>query len=75
MPLEPRFVEGVRKLTRQYGVVMILDEVITGFRWSPGGLQQKLDIFEEALTLIRSAYSLQPLASLVERSDQQAHPA
>ncbi len=44
VPLAPGFLEGVRKLTKQYNVVMILDEVITGFRWSPGGLQQKLGI-------------------------------
>ena len=40
VPLAPGFVQGVRDLTRRYGVVMVLDEVITGFRWSTGGLQQ-----------------------------------
>ena len=44
VPMAPGFLEGVRKLTKKYNVVMILDEVITGFRWSPGGLQQKLGI-------------------------------
>ena len=50
VPLEPGFVEGVRRLTEQYGVVMILDEVITGFRWSPGGLQQQLGITPDLTT-------------------------
>jgi glutamate-1-semialdehyde 2,1-aminomutase len=36
VPLPPRFVAGVRRLTKQYGVIMILDGVITGFRWSLG---------------------------------------
>ena len=53
VPLKPGFVEGVRKLTQQYGVVMILDEVITGFRWSPGGLQQKLGIVPDLCSLAK----------------------
>jgi glutamate-1-semialdehyde 2,1-aminomutase len=53
VPRKPGFVEGVRRLTQQYGVVMILDEVITGFRWSPGGLQQKLGITPDLCTLAK----------------------
>ena len=53
VPLEPGFVQGVRDLTRKYGVVMILDEVITGFRWSPGGLQQKLGIDPDLCTMAK----------------------
>jgi glutamate-1-semialdehyde 2,1-aminomutase len=53
VPLKPSFIEGVRQLTQQHGVVMILDEVITGFRWSPGGLQQKLGIIPDLCTLAK----------------------
>jgi glutamate-1-semialdehyde 2,1-aminomutase len=53
VPLPPGFVEGVRNLTQRYGVVMILDEVITGFRWSPGGLQQKLGVTPDLCTLAK----------------------
>jgi glutamate-1-semialdehyde 2,1-aminomutase len=53
VPLPPGFVAGVRQLTQQYGVVMILDEVITGFHWSPGGLQQKLGIVPDLCTLAK----------------------
>ena len=53
VPLETGFVQGVRDLTRKYGVVMILDEVITGFRWSPGGLQQKLGIDPDLCTMAK----------------------
>ena len=40
VPLEGDFVRGLRDLTSHYGVVLICDEVITGFRFSPGGAQQ-----------------------------------
>ena len=53
VPLKPGFLEGVRKLTRQYNVVMILDEVITGFRWSPGGLQQKIGLDPDLCTMAK----------------------
>jgi glutamate-1-semialdehyde 2,1-aminomutase len=33
------FLEGVRALCDQYGVVLIFDEMITGFRWSAHGAQ------------------------------------
>ena len=53
VPLEPGFVQGVRDLTLKYDVVMILDEVITGFRWSPGGLQQKLGVDPDLCTMAK----------------------
>jgi glutamate-1-semialdehyde 2,1-aminomutase len=34
------FLEGVRELTRRYGIVLIFDEVMTGFRVSYGGAQE-----------------------------------
>jgi glutamate-1-semialdehyde 2,1-aminomutase len=53
VPLPPGFLQGVRSLTEQYGVVMILDEVITGFRWSPGGLQQKIGLTPDLCTMAK----------------------
>jgi glutamate-1-semialdehyde 2,1-aminomutase len=53
VPLPPGFVEGVRRITQQHGVVMILDEVITGFRWSPGGLQQKIGVTPDLCTMAK----------------------
>jgi len=36
---EPGFLETLRKLTRKFGIVLIFDEVMTGFRVSFGGAQ------------------------------------
>ncbi len=38
------FLQRVRKLTREHGVLLIFDEVITGFRLSYGGAQQLLKL-------------------------------
>ena len=40
VPPEPGFLEGLRQVCDQYGIVFIIDEVMTGFRVSYGGAQQ-----------------------------------
>ncbi len=39
VPPQPGFLEGLRKLTSDYGALLIFDEVITGFRVAYGGAQ------------------------------------
>lgn len=34
------YLQRLRELTRNYGVLLILDEVVTGFRYAPGGCQE-----------------------------------
>ncbi len=40
VPPAPGFLQGLRKVCDQYGIVLILDEVMTGFRVSYGGAQK-----------------------------------
>jgi glutamate-1-semialdehyde 2,1-aminomutase len=37
---KPGFLKGLRRLTKQYNIVLIFDEVMTGFRVSYGGAQK-----------------------------------
>ena len=39
VPPAPGFLEGLRRMTRQHGALLIFDEVITGFRVGYGGAQ------------------------------------
>ncbi len=41
---KPGFLENLRKLTRKYGIVLIFDEVMTGFRVAYGGAQAAFGI-------------------------------
>lgn len=41
---EPGFVEGLRKICTEEGIVFIFDEVMTGFRLSAGGAQETLNV-------------------------------
>ncbi len=45
------FLEGLRKLTSEYGAVLIFDEVMTGFRVHKGGAQTLYDIKPDLTTL------------------------
>ncbi|HEX7169805.1 MAG TPA: glutamate-1-semialdehyde 2,1-aminomutase [Rubrobacter sp.] len=38
------YLEGLREVTRQYGVVLIFDEVMTGFRLTRGGAQERFGV-------------------------------
>lgn len=44
VPPAPGFLEGLRKVCDQYGIVLIFDEVMTGFRVAFGGAQQLYNI-------------------------------
>ena len=50
---EPGFLEGVRELTRQQGVVLILDEVVTGFRIARGGAQEYYNVIPDMATFAK----------------------
>ncbi|MDP1671538.1 MAG: glutamate-1-semialdehyde 2,1-aminomutase [Burkholderiales bacterium] len=49
-PPKEGFLEGVRELCSEHGVVFILDEMISGFKWALGGAQQYLDIKPDLAT-------------------------
>jgi glutamate-1-semialdehyde 2,1-aminomutase len=42
VPPEPGFLEGLQTLTKQYGALLIFDEVMTGFRVALGGMQERV---------------------------------
>jgi glutamate-1-semialdehyde 2,1-aminomutase len=47
----PGFLAGLRTMTREHGALLILDEVMTGFRLSLGGAQQIYGITPDLTTL------------------------
>ena len=44
IPPAPGFLEGLRRVSREFGSLLIFDEVITGFRLSPGGAQERFGV-------------------------------
>jgi glutamate-1-semialdehyde 2,1-aminomutase len=51
VPPAEGYLEGLRALTEEYGVVLIFDEVMTGFRAAPGGAQERYGVLPDMTTL------------------------
>lgn len=47
---EPGFLEGLRAICDAEGIVLIFDEVMTGFRLAPGGAQERLGVSADLVT-------------------------
>ena len=53
VPLPPGFLPVLREATRRAGVLLLFDEVITGFRWSRGGAQARYGIVPDMSVLAK----------------------
>jgi len=51
IPAEKEFLKGIRKLTKQYGALLILDEVMTGFRCHYDSAQGLYEVEPDLTTL------------------------
>jgi glutamate-1-semialdehyde 2,1-aminomutase len=61
MPREG-YLEGVREICTQHGIVLIFDEVITGFRYALGGAQEYLGITPDLATFAKGIAAGLPLS-------------
>jgi glutamate-1-semialdehyde 2,1-aminomutase len=73
VPLPPGFVQAIREVTARRGVVMLMDEVITGFRWSSGGAQKALGITPDLCILAKIVAGGLPGGCVAGRADILAH--
>jgi glutamate-1-semialdehyde 2,1-aminomutase len=63
IPPEPGFLEGLRAVTARYGALLVLDEVMTGFRLAYGGAQERFGITPDLTTLGKVVGGGFPLAA------------
>ena len=69
-PLQnPQFLHDLQETTVKHGVVFIMDEVITGFRLSPGGAQVRYDLEPDLSTFAKIIAGGQPGAAVGGRAD------
>ena len=69
VPIEPRFLEALRALTAKYGQVLIFDEVVTGFRVAPGGVQAVFGITPDLTVLAKILAGGFPGGAVAGRAD------
>src|SRR3954453_20813138 len=69
MPILPSFLQVLRDLTKQAGTILVFDEVVTGFRVSPGGVQAALGIIPDMTTLAKILAGGLPGGAVTGRKD------
>jgi glutamate-1-semialdehyde 2,1-aminomutase len=63
------FLQGLRDLCTQYGIALIFDEVITGFRVGLGGAQTHFNITPDLSIFAKAFASGYPLSAIVGKRD------
>ncbi|MGE5199253.1 MAG: glutamate-1-semialdehyde 2,1-aminomutase, partial [Rhodospirillaceae bacterium] len=75
VPPKPGFLEGLRDLCTREGTVLILDEVMTGFRLARGGTQELFGVRADLTTLGKIIGGGLPVGAYGGRADLMAHIA
>jgi glutamate-1-semialdehyde 2,1-aminomutase len=73
IPPAPGFLEGLRRITAENGVLLIFDEVVTGFRLAYGGAQEYYGVVPDLCTLGKVIGGGFPLAAIAGRAEIMAH--
>lgn len=66
------YMEEMRQLCDEHGIVLIFDEVITGFRFAPGGAQELLDITPDLSTFAKALGGGYPIAMLAGKKEHMS---
>ena len=69
IPVADGYLAGLRELTARHGVLLIFDEVITGFRYAPGGIQQVTGVTPDLTMLAKIVAGGLPGGAVVGRAD------
>ena len=72
---QPGFLEGLRRVCTQYGAVLIFDEVMTGFRVGPQGVQGLYGVTPDLTTLGKVIGGGMPVGAFGGRRDIMQHIA
>jgi len=73
IPPKPGFLPALRKITRDNGVPLIFDEVVTGFRLAYGGAQEYYGVVPDLCTLGKVIGGGFPLAAIAGKAEIMAH--
>ncbi|MDP6708609.1 MAG: aspartate aminotransferase family protein [Alphaproteobacteria bacterium] len=69
IPVDGEFLRGLREATEAHGVILIFDEVVTGFRVSPGGAQAHFGVTPDLTSLAKILAGGLPGGAITGRAD------
>jgi glutamate-1-semialdehyde 2,1-aminomutase len=70
---DPAFLRGVREVTRRYGVPLVYDEIVTGFRLAYGGAQEYYGVVPDVAAFGKVIAGGFPLAAVAGRAEIMRH--
>ena len=70
---EPDFLETLRVMTQERGIILIFDEIVTGFRLAYGGAQERYGVTPDLCTLGKIVGGGFPLAVVAGKTELMAH--
>ncbi len=73
IPPAPGFLEALREECDKHGIVLVFDEIVTGFRFAYGGAQELYGVTPDVCTLGKIIGGGFPLAAIAGRADIMAH--
>ena len=73
IPAEPGYLQGLRDLCDKHHVLLIFDEIVTGFRLAYGGAQERYGVIPDICTLGKIIGGGFPLAALGASAEIMAH--
>jgi glutamate-1-semialdehyde 2,1-aminomutase len=66
---EEGYLKEVRKLANEYNILLIFDEVITGFRVNPGGAQKLFDVTPDLSTWAKALGNGYPISAIAGKKE------
>ena len=75
IPPQPGFLEGLRSLCDEEGMLLIFDEVMTGFRLAAGGAQERLGVCADLITYGKVIGGGMPVGAFGGRREIMQHIA
>ena len=73
IPAKDGYLAALKEVCHEYGVLLIFDEIVTGFRLAYGGAQERYDVVPDICTLGKIIGGGFPLAAIGARADIMAH--
>jgi len=73
IPPKQGFLQGLRKVTNQYQIPLIFDEIVTGFRFAYGGAQEFYGVTPDLCTMGKVMAGGFPLALVAGKDEIMAH--
>jgi glutamate-1-semialdehyde 2,1-aminomutase len=69
---QPGFLESLREVTQRHGILLIFDEIVTGFRIAWGGAQERYGVVADLAVYGKTISGGYPLAAVCGREDVMA---